>query len=124
MSEITLKASELEDVKNGLLELSATKIPAKTSYRIGKLLRKVNIELADIYKTRNELLMRLGELADPATQRYNIKPENIEEWTKEITALLSETVTLTGVEKVSLNEIEHIEVKPSALMALELIIEE
>ena len=127
MNEITLKSGQLPELHLALTALLSLKLTIKVSYRAGKLLRKVAQELADFHKTKNELLVKLGDLTDPETQNYTIRPENMEEWSREIATLIDEPVTLVGVAKIMLSDIDNLVIDADIgthLQALEPILEE
>lgn len=124
MGEITLTLKEADELYPALHELANEKlgIPAKQSYRIGKMYRKLKKEIATFQEARLETIKRLGEQNED-DDTWTVKKEHVEEYTAEIEQLLEEEITMTGVAKIEIDDIEKIDIKPASIAVLEPLID-
>jgi len=84
------RAAHEELLKNGDL------LPVLVSYRINKLIDEINPEFEAFEKSKNELIKKYGEEvqkegADPIIE---VKPENLQEYFKELESIVNEEITL------------------------------
>ena len=71
------------------------------AYWIGKIIAAAEPELQELDKLRMSLARRLGEEIDGQLQ---IKPENVQDFTERVEALLGVTIELPG-QTIALNEL-------------------
>lgn len=122
MSEIVLTLKEAVELWPALCELAQGKeIPAKTSYRLGKIHGKLKVDIEGYEKSRMALFERLG-IRDEEKDMWSIKAGNMDEFTKEMEQLGGESITLDGVMKVEFDDISHLDFKPASIMSLEPLI--
>jgi len=129
MSKIVLTLQEafqlwpaLDELVIGPIEdgvrLPAKEMPAKASYRLGKIYRKLQPDIEAYEKTRIDLFKRLGT-HDEETDNWTIKEENMDDFTLEMEVLQEENITLEGVMKIEFGDISHLEFKAASILALE-----
>ena len=86
--EFTIKELLEMDVALGKL-IATAGIPAKVSYRFGKLAKKVGEELHSFYDARTKLIKQYG-VENAEDKSWKVPPENEEAYRKEIDNLLAE----------------------------------
>lgn len=125
MTDITLKISDLLVMHESFEALAKATFPAKTSYWIGKMAKKVKAETQHFHDTRNALLQRLGKPDEKNPGMFAFAtPEIAEEFSKEVNGLMNENITLNGMAVLKLSDFGNIDCKPSVIAGLEPIIEE
>jgi hypothetical protein len=122
MSEIKLKISTVLEMEPHLKELSERPLPSKVSYRIAKILSKIKTEMSEFQDARFELIKKYGEPIEDNEGAFQVTKDNLSVFGEEFKVLIEEEVTLIGVSKVNVTELFNIALSPSALMALEPII--
>lgn len=122
MTTIELTLKEAIEIWPALDELTKGKeMPAKTSYRLGKIHGKLRDDIDEYEKSRMKLFERLGD-HDKEKDSWQIKKENMDEFKEELDQLQEEVITLDGVMKVEFEDIEHLDFKPASIVALEPLI--
>jgi len=111
--------NELVHSLPALATLAEKEMPAKTAYRVGKLLRKMKSEVDEYNKARNALLLKMGTPLENPPGTFSIPPENRQSFRDEEDALLNESVELNGVALIALSSISHLEIAPSTLADLQ-----
>ena len=107
-----------------LNELSTQAMPAKTSYWLGKLLRKTGPELESLEQQRLALCKRLGTF-DQAQNRYTFPDlEKAAAFETEMSGLLDTEIEIEGVRTLTVEELGQAQVSPGAMAALEWLIVE
>ena len=91
-----LKVSE-----NSVAELSKCVLPVKISYRLGKFLKKIAVELKELEEARIGLVNKFGT-EDPETKSVSVADDKIEEFVTEYNILLNEEIDL-GYDKLDLS---------------------
>ena len=107
---VTLK--DIVEAREALITLSQQKMNIKTSYNIGKMLRKINIELDELNKKRQSIIsenLKEGDTMTPEINQAIMSKLNIE-LTKEVEI---------PVHKVDLSNMNNIELTPRDVMALD-----
>lgn len=120
----TMKLKQLILSVESLSYLSSLKLPAVTSYKLALLTKKINPDIEEFHKTRNEKLKEYGEEImedEKSTGKFNIKQENIEIFNKEIDDLL-ETELNIDIPDVSISEFSGINIEPKYFIELEWLI--
>jgi single-stranded DNA-specific DHH superfamily exonuclease len=118
--EVEFTLNELVNMKETLQKVFEAKLPIKTSYRLSKLLNKVNAEFETFEKMRFELFQRYGEEAE--NNQMIIKEENTAIFTQEMTDLLSQSVKIEMI-KIDLDELDgRVELSPLDVARLDKII--
>lgn len=112
---------------NSIGTVSNRSLPIKASYAISKNLLKLEKE-AEIYNLEREKLLDKYSEKDEAGQRavdkngnVIIKKEHIEDWNREITELLDIEVEI-DIHKFDLAVLDHVEISPQELMAIDFMI--
>ena len=121
MGEITLTLKEADELFPALDELANIVIPASASYRIGKIHRKLKVEISDFLDLRLDAIKRLG-VKHKEKEEWSVLPKNMDEYTTEIDKLLAEEIILSGVMKIEFDDIRNIQIKPASIAMLELLI--
>src|SRR3990167_6141263 len=112
MTTLTLPLKTILEMSPALEALNKKSLPVKTAYRVGKLIRKCLAEIAEYDGARFTCIKKFGEETDKEKQTWTVKPENLEEFTREMTALLEEVVTLEGCAKIDFASLEKLEIEP------------
>lgn len=97
--EITLR--ELSAIIASLNSFVQVPIPAKYSWRLGRVMKKLQAEVDSFTDHRAKLFQKYGEEIKPETEeqkaqgtQFKIKPEHMEKFTKELNDLLSEVIEI------------------------------
>lgn len=81
----------LQKIVNSIEQLNALQshpLPAKTSYRIMRLVNKLDSIIKTFTAKRNELIKELGA-ENVETKQIAVKPENLEKFNEKINEILS-----------------------------------
>ena len=111
---------KLEKIVNGKAALSKLlnePLPIKASYRLSKIIRKVESELKDFEAKRFELIKKYGA-EDQEKQTWTVIPENVETFTKEINDLLSLEISLE-LDALHVEELGNASISATELLQLE-----
>ena len=114
----------LESIE-ALKVLSSLPVKAKTSFRISRLVKQLDAHLETFQESRKSVIDRFQkEDEDEEGNKINVIPkENIEEYSKEITDLISEEVEI-DVPVISLDDLGEIEIEAKHLSVLDWLITE
>lgn len=119
---ITLTLKDVLNSVPALQEIANQPIPAKISFRLGVLIRKVN-ERCEVYQeTRKALCEKYGE-ENQDEGKYDIRPEEQDTFNKELDDLLAEEVTF-NVSPIKLRVIESVPLSPGAMASLHWLVVE
>lgn len=110
-----LTLGEIANAESGIVELSKCLLPARSAFKVSRILREISAELEGFHKHKNELVKKLGESTDG--ESYKIKPENAKEFTKQIEDLLKEEIELK-IEPLKLEHIEGAKISTMAIVSL------
>lgn len=116
-----LKLMQIINAKDSLVELSQKDLAVMASYRVAKILKKIDPEIAIYEDERIKLIRKYGEESEPG--RLQVKQENIPEYVKELETLVQQEVDI-DIQKVKISEIGNIDIKPAVLINLDFMIEE
>lgn len=108
------KLHTLVEAREPFQNLSSKELPLKTSYKLAKVIRQVNEELALFDEQRLKLCRKYGVLSEK-DNTYSVPPDKMPEFGKEYAELLAIDVEL-DFEKVHLPD--TISIKPIDLVAL------
>lgn len=122
LEKLINSASSNETEKSPLNKLLDTKLPVKTSYRISRVISKIEPEIKLFNQTRLELIKKHGK-EDKETGQYNIPKKSIEKFTKEINELLTQEIEI-DFDCVKIEELGDITIEPSILVSLDWLITE
>jgi hypothetical protein len=87
-----ISLAQIVNSQEALQRLAAEKLPVKLSYAIARAMRKIQPELEQYEKTRADLIKdKYGTAREGG---YQVEPENIEPFTKELIELQSVEVEL------------------------------
>jgi len=90
---ITITLGELKTIEATLSKLLTMQLPIKLSFRLSKILKPINEELARIEEFRVAKVMELGVPTEDGGS-VTIPPDKIEQFKQEIGELYSEEITL------------------------------
>lgn len=108
--------AQIKNAETVLTKLLTAELPIQVSFRLSKLIKKINEELIDFESSRQKLFEKYGEQLDNNT--ITIKPEFQQEYLEQINSLLGEPVELPEV-KVSITEISDLKISAVDTAALE-----
>jgi hypothetical protein len=102
---MTVTLLQLKNSEVVLSKLLSTELPVQISYRLSKLIKKVNEELTDFESSRQKLFEKYGEPAD--NNSITVKPECQQDFLADLNNLLAETVELPDI-KININDIADV----------------
>lgn len=104
-TKVTLR--ELSPIVQSLNNFVQIPMPAKYSWRLSRVMKKLQSEIEDFQKSRLELVKQFGEVVDEddnpvegadvtmPNARVRIKQDQLEQFTTELEDLLNETIELS-----------------------------
>jgi len=97
--DITLK--ELSAIISSLNSFVQVPIPAKYSWRLGRVMKKLQVEVESFTDQRSKLFEKYGEEVESESEekkmqgvQFKIKAEHMDVFTKELNDLLQETIEI------------------------------
>lgn len=125
---VKLTNKEILEKVNVLGEISSRKLPVKVSYAISKNISKVERELKHYNKERQKLIEEYCLKEDDGTlkitdRNYDIDPERLEDFNKEINELQEIEVEM-DIHKFNIELLNSYEMSPGELMCIDFMIEE
>lgn len=114
--ELTLL--ELLNAKPMIESLSGRQLPARTSFRLARLIRTLNPELQAYTEARQKLLEKYGEPSEEDRNRYVIEEEQRPAFNGELDELLSTKVEL-AIEPMSIDALGDAQVTAFELLTVE-----
>lgn len=121
---MNLTIRELLNSKPVFEKLSQKSMPAKTAYRISKILKILNREFKDFDSMRKSLIQKFGERKDDNSDDWRVKEENVKEFTDEMNSIIEEEIILEGVMKFKLSDLESLELTPVEIYMIDSWIED
>lgn len=73
-----LKIKDIISIQKSLVALSSIKLPAKTSYRLGKSINLMSDEINSVEKLRVDLLKELGSISETSENLYTFSTPELE----------------------------------------------
>lgn len=103
-----------------LQKLMSSPIPAKTAFKLAKLVKEIEANIVQFNTTRGALLERLSNKdaeGKPVIieNNYDLSPENLLVFNQEINQLLDEEIPINPI---SIDEIEKVEITVEEIMVL------
>jgi hypothetical protein len=118
-----MKIKELVEAAPALAALNQCQMPAKTAYRVSRIIAKANAELKVYEDSRMQLFKQLGT-HDEAQDTWTINPENIEQFNTEMTGIMEEEVNLDDCPSIALSTLEKVQITPAHISAMAPFLEE
>jgi len=121
-----MKLIEIINSVEALNALSATKLPAKVSFKLGVFLKAVEPDIENYNKVRNQKLEEYGTLIEnkeDGTKRFTFDKEKGEKYVKELTEL-EESVVEKEVPEIKLVDLGDEVIEPQHLLMLNWLIKE
>lgn len=118
-----MKVNDLYNLSIGLADLAEKELNISTSLKIERNQKNVSEELISTDKVRQKII---GKYKDPDAKVENgvmIKEEHRETYQKEVEELLEQDVDLE-LEKVKVDDLGNITIKPRTLMLIKEMIKE
>ena len=110
--KITLKeAIESDSQLKNILEV---KLPIKIAYKLNKLAKKLQAETAGYNELRVKLVKELGEKTDEKTDIWQVKTENLQEFSDKINELFKTEVEI-DFEPLNIEVLGDISIEPKNL---------
>lgn len=122
-----MKILQILDSQQGLKNLNETKLPVKVSYKIAKMIDRMQSPLRDYEEKRIALIKKLGK-EDKEKNQWEVLPENLAEYQKEMQVLLNTDIRLSysdnnELEKIKLDELGDVSLEPKDLAQLDWLFE-
>ncbi len=111
-----IKLSQIVNSVESLKALLEVKLPVKVSYKLSRLVNKLNGPLEEYNKKRNDLIKEYGE-EDPETKNWSVKDaEKLKLFVDKITELLSVEEEIEWFEPISISDLGSAEIAPKDLI--------
>lgn len=126
-----MKLSQLINSKEPLEKLLKNSLPIKVAWELKKFTKEVNSEFATYDELRVQKVIEMGVESKEVKGTYNVKPENLEAFAKEISELLDKDVEIQ-VPQIKIGDLleykdvngKGIDITASELMLLDWLIVE
>ena len=116
-----LRLRSLVEAEHGLIEINSCKLPARTSFKIAKVIDKIAKEIELFNHAKIKKAEELGEKLENGT--YRIKEENLDKFKKEMDDLLDTKIDLE-FSQLNLKDLSEVNISPSAIRSLGSILTE
>ena len=118
-----MKLNQIIGSQESLSKLLELKLPIKVSYKISKLINKIQPDLKIYEEKRMDLFKEYGIL-DEEKQVYNLKPENIEKFSEDLKTLLDTDIEVDfgegkELERISIASLGDVQVTSQDLIKLD-----
>jgi len=114
-----IKLSQLINSVESLKILQETKLPIKISYRINRLINKLEPELKLFYQKRDDLIKELGEKETENGQEvFKVKEDNMQAFLDKQTELVSEEIEIDWFTPIPLDSLGEISIEPKHIALL------
>ena len=94
-------------------------LPTKVSYRFGKLATKIQAELKDFDKARQELIESCHGILSEDKTNFTFSPDDAPVFSKGVQELFDETFELESVWPMPIDMLGNVELSPADLLTLE-----
>jgi hypothetical protein len=118
--KITLR--EINEIRPSLESLLKISIPAKISFKLGRLCNQIRNEFKECENQRENLIKKYGQ-EDKEKGEIRVLPENIEKFTNELRSLLEVEVDL-NFDPVSIGDFGEINLPVELMANLHMFIKE
>jgi hypothetical protein len=118
---VTFTLKELQSINSSINALLNCKLPARESYRVTKLSKKLIAEQNHLFDARETLIKKYGE--PNGAGGLKVKDENVLMFNNELDELLKESVEFP-VMKIKLSVIEKYDLTVADIANLDFMIEE
>lgn len=123
--EFTIK--QLIEKRDALLHLCSLSVPARTAFRLKKLLDRFKTELTNVDEQRMALIKKYGEPrnAEDPDSEHVVKPDmdGWDSYHEEWNALMDEKIEI-NFKKIGLNDLGSVGVSAQVLLALDEFLDE
>jgi len=124
---------EINNSLAALRTLASLKFPARVAYRLGRVLKTAESEVADFKRINDETVRRLGAPVKPPPDKdgnlppeeawgWQVTPENMAQFVAEITEFLDEQIELWG-DPLPLELLGDVQIEPQVLANLDWLID-
>lgn len=129
--KLTVTLRELTPIIQSLNNFVQVPIPARYSWRLGKVMKKLQAEIEEFNASKNELFRKYGEEVQipsqapgmPAGRQMRIREEHMTQFTSELDELLSESVTI-NFDPIPISLVENSEMSIADMANLEAFFED
>lgn len=112
-----LALAQLVNSQPALLELSSKALLAAPAFRIARILKMFNSEMALYDQQRTALLEKYGKLNDDKTQ-YVFDKDNAEKFQNEFNMFLTVEIDI-NITPISLTDLSDVKIMPQTMLALD-----
>ena len=121
---ITVKIADIVNGTEALQKLVNAELKAKLAWKVSKLLKLADQEIQTFNETRMDLIRKFGEkdengeLITDEKGNCKIPPENLQDFSSELSDLLNSEVELNA-NKIDIEELENVNFTPGEITLLE-----
>ena len=115
-----ISLGELQNSLAALQELVKNKFAARTAYRLGRVIKVAEVEIAALRTAHFELVQRLGE-QETDSENWTVLTANLEQFRRELEELLAEQITLPG-DPLQIGQLGECQLEPAGLAVLDWLI--
>ena len=120
---IQLSLQDLLEAYKNLKELGENKFPARTSFKIARIISKLREEVENFNKIRNDIFIKYGEIDSQGKVKLDnrgaikVKQECQEQFNQEVSDLLLTEIEIAA-EPLKIEELQNISISPNKLATL------
>ena len=117
-----LALKELFSMEQSVSRVMSKELPYKLSYRLGKIVAKLQTEFRHINKTKEDIIKKYGT-KDDKSGRYTVSKDNFEAFSDEFEKFLEEIIEF-DCEKIPQDCCETLSISPNDVALMLPILEE
>jgi hypothetical protein len=112
-----IKLKDIIENKENLISLQQVDgFPFKVSYRIKRLIDKLNPEVKSFEEKRNDLIVKKYGEKDPESENYSIKdPKKLEQFAEDLKSVMEEMIEV-DFDPISIEEIGDVKIAPKDIV--------
>ena len=118
---IKMSLVEVKNAETALNKVLSSQLDIKTSYNLGKIVKKLNEELTNLESIRIKLVGKYGTVNEKGEK--NVEKDNLKEFYREYGEALKIEVEF-DINKISIDKLSDIKLTPIEVSSLISIIEE
>ena len=118
---IKMSLVEVKNAETALNKVLSSQLDIKTSYNLGKIVKKLNEELTNLESIRIKLVDKYGTVNEKGEK--NVEKDNLKEFYREYGEALKIEVEF-DINKISIDKLSDIKLTPIEVSSLISIIEE
>jgi len=117
------KVGQLKSAEPALVTLTRERLPIQIALQVSKYIREIAVQVKNFDELRNNLVVKYGKPIPGKEDDYEVTPENMDSFLKDIQPYLEQEVDLP-IEKIKISELpSDVRLTPTEAAQLEYFLE-